>query len=83
MSLLGWGGAAADLMSLSGKPRLGPGGSGRGGAGAKGKDEIISVDEELWTLQLGARNPPCNVAKFDEVWLGKNGTKTKMKVCTR
>lgn len=69
-------------MSAARKPGKAAG-SGRGdsfsGGGAKGKDEVILVEEELWTLQLGARNPPCNVAKFEEVWVGKG--EAQRKVC--
>ena len=53
--------------------------SGKGPApGTKdGGDEILSVEETVWTLRLGARNPPCNVARFEEMWVGKGSSKRK------
>lgn len=52
--------------------------SGAGSGTAKGGDEIISVEETVWSLQLGSRNPPCNVAKFEELWVGKDESKRKV-----
>ena len=40
-------------------------------------DEIFSVEETVWTLRLGARNPPCNVARFEGMWVGKGSSKRK------
>lgn len=42
-----------------------------------GGDEILSVEETVWTLRLGERNPPCNVARFEEIWVGKGSSKRK------
>lgn len=48
-------------------------------AGAmEGKDEILSIEETVWSLRLGARNPPCNVARFEEMWVGKGDSKRKV-----
>lgn len=56
--------------------------SGKGPAPRKpgtkdGGDEILSVEETVWTLRLGERNPPCNVARFEEMWVGKGSSKRK------
>lgn len=40
--------------------------------------EIISVDETVWSLRLGARDPPSNVARFEEIWVGKGNSKRKV-----
>lgn len=55
--------------------------SGKGGAAgaAQGEGEILSVEETVWSLRLGTRNPPCNVARFEEVWVGKGDSKRKVR----
>lgn len=40
---------------------------------------IISVEEKVWTLRMGARDPPCNVARFEEMWVGKGDSKRKVR----
>ncbi|CAM9922708.1 unnamed protein product [Ascophyllum nodosum] len=47
-------------------------------AAQRGEDEIISVEETVWSLRLGARNPPCNIAKFEEVWVNTGDGKRKV-----
>lgn len=71
-------------MSAAGaKVREGAGA--RGGPAKKGPpkkgDDIVSVEEKVWTLRMGARDPPSNVARFEEIWVGKGDSKRK--VCMR
>ena len=49
-------------------------------AAQRGEDEIISVEETVWSLRLGARNPPCNIAKFEEVWVNTGDGKRKVRL---
>eukprot|EP00903_Cladosiphon_okamuranus_P010562 g9988.t1 len=60
----------------NGAARRGPGGKGKA---APDKDGVIvSVEEKVWTLRMGAKDPPCNVARFDEMWVGKGDGKRKV-----
>lgn len=40
----------------------------------------MSVEEKVWTLRMGGRDPPCNVARFDEMWVGKGESKRKVRL---
>lgn len=68
---------------MSGKAaRAGKGAAprGPGGKAPPNKDgEIISVEEKVWTLRMGAKDPPCNVARFEEMWVGKGDSKRKVR----
>ncbi|CAM9467200.1 unnamed protein product [Scytosiphon promiscuus] len=69
---------------MSGKPAPGKPGAGgargvaRKGAPKKQGDVIVSVDEKVWTLRMGSRDPPSNVARFEEMWVGKGESKRKV-----
>ncbi|CAM9286237.1 unnamed protein product [Pylaiella littoralis] len=72
---------------MSGKTAVGAGaGAGAGarraaakkGLPKKNDDDIISVEETVWTLRMGARDPPCNVARFEEIWVGKGDNRRKV-----
>lgn len=53
---------------------------GPGGKAPPSKDGVIvSVEEKVWTLRMGAKDPPCNVARFDEMWVGKGDSKRKVR----
>lgn len=69
---------------MSAKPATGkPGPGGARGASKKGPpkkqgDVIVSVEEKVWTLRMGSRDPPSNVARFEEIWVGKGDAKRKV-----
>lgn len=68
---------------MSGKAAATGKGAAARGPGKKGppnKDGVIvSVEEKVWTLRMGARDPPCNVARFEEMWVGKGDSKRKVR----
>ena len=49
-------------------------------AAMSSEGEIISVEETVWTLRMGARNPPCNVAKFEEIQVNAADGKRKVRL---
>lgn len=70
---------------MSGKAAPAGKGAAPRGPGGKGKPPpdkdgvIVSVEEKVWTLRMGPKDPPCNVARFEEMWIGKGDSKRRVR----
>lgn len=49
-------------------------------AAMSSEGEIVSVEETVWTLRMGSRNPPCNVAKFEEIQVNTADGKRRVRL---